>query len=85
MMRPEQPNNEYVIEEGIPIPKSGRGRARGGKSDAIRRLAVGQSVYFPGTTVAMISALWYRINFDGPRPKFTARTIDGGVRVWRLK
>jgi hypothetical protein len=69
----------FKIESGIEVPKS-RGS---GYSDVIRLLKVGQSVVFPGKTAYQVSGIYGNIAKSMKR-KFTARTVDGGVRVWRI-
>jgi len=70
----------YVVEAGVPIPPSNKGRMKGKLSRALDALAVGESLVNPGggrvnaRTKAML------------RPKeFTERKLAKGYRVWRVK
>ena len=68
---------EPKIEKGIPLPPS-----RKGYSAVIRRLKKGESVFFELTNIQSITACYYQLGLKG---KITCRSIDGGVRVWRIK
>lgn len=72
-------SNEFRIEKGIEVP-------------TIRRTSVypladmepGDSFFVPGESVrdrsAAAARLWGRRNDR----KFVSRSVDGGVRIWRL-
>jgi hypothetical protein len=63
------------IENGIPMPSKRR------KKYPFAELEVGQSFVAEDVKITCICA-----SFKNYRPKqFTARTIDGGVRVWRVE
>lgn len=77
-----------VIEQNIPLPKA---RTRG-KSFPAKQMNVGSSVFFPvaGPKMSMdpeyqrlmrsVSAWNHRT-----RMKFSLRTVEGGVRIWRTE
>jgi hypothetical protein len=67
----------YDIEHGIPLPKP-RGK---GYTAALRKLAVGDSVFLPiGLNNAGNVA-----NYAGLTGKYRAQSVPGGVRIWRTK
>jgi hypothetical protein len=63
------------IEKGIPVPAK-----RAGRRALLKTMEVGDSVFFAGAKLGTISPYTRQ---EGPL-KFTCRTIDGGVRVWRI-
>ena len=71
-----------TIEKGIPLPtRAGEGRP---SVSIYRQMAVGDSVFLPNCLMNRRSNNWQRIARENGW-KFTARTIDGGIRVWRVK
>ena len=76
---------QIVIEKNIPMPKPGDARGKG-KTPlrlAMEVMEVGDSLISPKNkiqTQAIISG--FRKRGDG---NFATRTIDGQVRVWRIK
>lgn len=71
--------SDYVIEKDVPIPP--QQWAKNGLTYALRHMEVGDSVMAPGKKVSSIAASAGRLK---PK-KFTARTVDGGVRIWRIE
>lgn len=76
-------NGPFEIEEGIPIPnRTGRG---GGRPLKYRwhEMKVGSSMFLPGRTSSDIggylTTVKLRTGFQ-----FTSRSVEGGVRVWRI-
>ncbi len=62
------------IERGIPLPP-----ARGsGITDALRAMKIGESIFLAGKNSSYKGAYTARVS-----GKFTARTVDGGDRIWR--
>lgn len=73
------------IEKGIQLPpKKNGGNRRGGVSELFRTMEVGDSVFFPGKIAATASEAKLAIRIFG-RGNSAVRTVDGGIRVWRLK
>lgn len=70
--------DEIKIERGVPIPEA-RGK---GHSAVLRKMKKGESALFP-TKIGSIHSLLRQCGFGAG--DFTCRTVDGGVRVWRLK
>lgn len=73
-------NDELKIEKGIPIPfGSGRGNFSTGHCDILRKLNVGDSVYFPGKYTNQLAS---KILGKG---NYTTRKEKAGYRIWRTK
>jgi hypothetical protein len=75
--------NKYTIQSNIPIP-SIRGRQRDPESFSgkLRSLKIGQSIYIKKVKVNSVSQTANRVLGTG---NYTSRTLNGGVRVWRIK
>lgn len=78
----KKPNTVIRIEKGVPIPtKTNEGRPRIYPFDELK---VGESFFVNGKTAGFISGsrdqAQRRTGFV-----FAARTVEGGVRVWRTK
>jgi len=69
------------IEKGIPIPNDGRGRP---SRYPWTTMDVGDSFFIPGKTAHDFSGIASGAGFRTGR-KFTTRTVEGGVRVWRIE
>ena len=72
---------ELKIEDGIPLPLHA-GTTGKGYSVAVRKLAVGQSVLLP-TSIGSAGVIIRSIG--GNRTTHTARQMEGGCRIWRIK
>lgn len=76
-----------LIESDVPLPVSAQGDAHVRSVYGFHLMAVGDSIFFDpkgpygNPAKAHASARQYakRSGF-----KFTARSIDGGVRIWRI-
>ena len=72
------------IEKAIDMPSRGRGRPN---KYPFPEMNVGDSLFFEGETSTLkcrpyiAAQLWGRLN----NAKFSGRTVDGGVRIWRVK
>lgn len=80
-------NETYVIEKGVPIPKSGRGANQRGRSKyPFAQMDVGDS--FPAkkhySTLKASARLFVRAGGGKGRAYIVRRTGDG-CRVWRVK
>lgn len=80
------PDEEWPIEKGIMIPlvdttRTGRSV---GLSNAMRKMGIGDSVFVShergGHLTAMTSISYVQ---HGSDLRFTRRTVEGGVRIWR--
>jgi len=74
-----------LIETNVPLPhRRHRSKEKYGYVDEMN---IGDSIFFINETRQTLSALMgaiaYRSRTDGK--KFATRTMDGGLRIWRLK
>lgn len=71
---------KITIEKGIPIPNDGRGRI---PKYPWNEMEVGDSFFAAGMTTKELGS-----SLVGARKRtgknFTSRTVEGGVRVWRI-
>ena len=71
---------DFVIEKNIPIPRS-RANIKTGAMDAIRKMAIGDSVLCPKTSRANFQNMAKRAGM-----KLVGRTADDQtVRFWRVE
>ena len=71
-------NDEPKIEKGVPIPAS----KRTGRSDLIRQMKIGDSIFFKGAERSNIASQGtHCLGLGGSR---TMAEKDG-VRIWRIK
>lgn len=76
-------NGTPKIEKGIPPPVGGMRNLRGA-ANIFREMAVGDSVFLAGVpNTAVHSHKYIRVQKE-LGVKFTARAVEGGVRVWRI-
>ncbi len=82
-----QKRDAFPVEKGVPIPAQSRGGSRPHNPRAHRypiyALNVGESFLVPGMekTAGLGGVLEYAKRKTGNT--FTARKVDGGIRVWR--
>lgn len=70
----------------IPEPKPERGqRWKTGQTALLRSLSPGQSVFIPGANTWAAEYKNIYVLAKKANIKITARTQDGGLRVWRLE
>lgn len=74
-----KPNGEIKIETGVPMPTKGRGAPR---KYPWYEMNVGDSFLVPGKTHKRWHATAKAERLTGF--KFSVRTVEGGVRVWRI-
>lgn len=72
----------FKIETGIPIPEIGSRKS--GISFALRALNVGDSFFIPEKGLNYTTGFVGQIRKSTGR-QFACRTIDGGVRIWRIE
>ena len=75
---------EHVIEKGIPIPETKKGKT---KYEFLLSMEVGDSVLLnikQSSIQSSISILRKR-NPKFKSFKFTTRIVEGGIRVWRTE
>lgn len=75
----------WVIEDNIPIPEQKQGRSynRTGISKALKSMNVGQSTLAPDNAPWCMSRIGSLSVQTGMR--FTTRTTDEGLRIWRVE
>lgn len=88
--KPHSDDRMFTIEKNIPLPKTRRGQRPRGLTAALRLLKVGDSVLVPyegntrraavGRAGSISSQLGKSIGFV-----FAMRTLDEGVRIWRIE
>lgn len=72
--------SEFKIEKGIPVPGHGAVRSK----YPFDAMLVGESFLVgPPTTLAQVSRAASKAGARMGR-KFATRTVEGGVRVWRI-
>jgi len=71
-----------MIDKNIPIPMQGIGKGR--TTYPFMEMDIGDSAYFEGqnTTGRAVSMAKKYAQRSGCR-KFTCKSVDGGVRIWR--
>jgi hypothetical protein len=77
--------HKLKIERGIPVPKkhgAGAHQDPNSVSGVLRRLQTGESVLVPGKLTNVSRIVGYTKLATGYQ--FTCRTVEGGIRVWRL-
>ena len=71
----------YQIEDGIQITRGPNGR----KSEyPMRTMEVGQSFLAGGKTIENVTSIVQYYQRKLAPKRFSCRTVDGGVRVWRV-
>ncbi len=77
---------KFAIEKGIPLAGGGGG----GRNSVypFAEMEPGDSFFVPHRTAkslgSVVTARNRRGKKDGSGKRFSARTVDGGVRVWRV-
>jgi hypothetical protein len=69
---------DLQVRCGLAVPPRNPGK---GYTSALRRLAVGDSVLLP-KRIHQVAVIAKAAGITG---KYAARTVEGGVRVWRTK
>jgi uncharacterized protein (DUF2249 family) len=70
------------IEKSVPLPKKEDGRKR--TKFPWDSMEVGDSFFVEGTKRTSMSSNITQINATRAPKKFTQRSVEGGVRVWRV-
>ncbi len=73
----------YPIEKGIPIPPMAYAGNKK-KGYPWRELEVGDSFLIQGSNVQNVCRMIH-LQQKTHRPKYCARTVEGGIRVWRTE
>lgn len=70
---------EFKIEKGLPVPMR-----PGARKFPFGEMEIGDSFFVPGAKIATVMTLARRASLRTGY-KFTGRTMDGGVRCWRVE
>jgi len=87
MAKNERKAGGFKIDNAVPIPDGRNSNCSTSKVAAVRALEVGESVFFPGMTINNVSSVAANARRYSPEMfnrKYTSRTVEGGVRVWRI-
>lgn len=76
-------SNHPEIEKNIPIPERGGGR-RPENQELLKRMDIGDSIYFPDSTTTMITNRFYNPS-KTVGVTLAYRKVGTGVRMWRTK
>ena len=74
----------YVIEKGIPTPEL-RALAVRRTKYPFAKMKIGDSFFVPNGKVNTISVSVATFHKNNKPKRFTCRTVEGGIRVWRIK
>ena len=76
---------EFKLERGVPVPKKGGGRQKGQTKYPFAIMKIGDSFMAASSLsgIGTVSRKWARST--GSKAIFTCRTVDGGVRIWRVE
>lgn len=78
--------NDFKIEKNLPIPNA----VSGSKKYPFARMGLNESIFLEGAEItgkeysAARRIAHYRQG-KGQQCKFAARTVDGGIRIWRTE
>ena len=70
------------IESGIPIPEKASVGKNKGVIEAFKKLEVGGSIFLEGAKINCAHP-YYSPAKSNTTKQFTARTVEGGIRIWR--
>jgi len=77
-------DDEIVRESGVPIPPLRRKR-QSSRTEKLLTLQVGDSLFMPGLVTKNLGDFRRTIRKHWPERQFIARTVEGGVRIWRIE
>lgn len=76
---------DFIVEDGVPLPNDNRrGKSCFGYTNALRSLPIGGSVFRPNIKYNTVGGIIVRVRREDRSKTFVSRTVDGGVRVWRV-
>ena len=75
--------NKLTIEKNIPVPGINR-RSNKRKRSVWWYMEVGDSVFIPNRSSSGFKGAYARVE-EANGWKFTMRSVDGGLRVWRVQ
>ena len=77
-----QADPEILIEKNIPFPDMGNWRKR---KYPFPDMGVGDSLFLPDQTASGPAAVAARLYAKKSGRKICSRSVDGGVRIWRIE
>jgi len=66
------------IEKEIPVPQW-RGKY------PLKEMAVSDSIFIPGQFASSARQSAYNLSAQSEKYNFITRTVDGGIRIWRVE
>jgi hypothetical protein len=81
-MKRNKTSCEYKIEENIPFPTVFSLRH---SKYPFEQMKVGDSFFVPGINSTQFSYALRAPNKGAENKRFASRTVEGGVRVWRIQ
>lgn len=76
--------SDFPIEKGVEIPKITRvGSGGNNRKYPWNEMEIGDSFFVPGANARQFGTTSQASKRTGKR--FTMRTVEGGVRVWRIE
>ena len=78
----------FTIDKSVPLPESAKFKRQRGKTKyGFENMEIGDSIFFDGESSTdgcrpYLSASAYGAKYN---KRFIARTVFGGVRVWRVE
>jgi uncharacterized protein (DUF2249 family) len=79
---PKQPDGEYRIERGIPMPKSPGASAI---LTALDKLEIGESILVHDMAPSDVRSRVGYAKIKHRDRNYATRTVEGGTRIWRTK
>lgn len=71
----------FKVENNIPMPEQQR---NSGMTTVLGTLEIGQSFFIPKKSAGQVNNVLAYARYKFSR-KFAARTVEGGVRIWRTE
>ncbi len=83
-------DGQFKIEKDVPIPSLRRGPKAGTRKYPFAQMEIGDSLLIPGNgdqrqAVSIYNYIGVYRKRGELKAKFTARMVDGGIRVWRIE
>lgn len=75
----------FEIERGVPVPK--RNQSRRESKYPCAEMEIGDSFFIPAGQVKAPAAYAVAVSANKrfPERKFVPRTVEGGMRIWRVE
>lgn len=78
--------NDFKIEKNLPIPNA----SNGGKKYPFTTMGLNESIFLEGADItgkeySAARRIAHHRRAKGEQCRFAARTVDGGIRIWRTE